>query len=337
MSRKDEKDLEYLTLSARVHAMENRLLSRERMERMIEAKELEEAAKVLTECGYGEMAEMTTYELEQMLTQAQADLFHDIGGSFKDLFIMDVFQSKYDYHNAKVLVKGEALDTPPEQIIPMLLKSGRYEPHRLLENFQREDFRGCSEIFRRGVNRAREVLGSTGDPQMADFILDRAHFEELTELARQSGSKFLQGYVAIRIDAANLRSAVRASRLNKGPEFLRQVMISGGNVPARTVIAARGDELGNVFRYGPLAEAAALGAEKSAPGSGLLTEFERRCDDAVMDYLGGGRRVAFGEQPVIGYLYAREAELNAVRIIMNGKMAGLDGDVIRQRLRRTYA
>ena len=44
----------------------------------------------------------------------------------------------------------------------------------------------------------------------------------------------------------------------------------------------------------------------------------------------------FGEETVIGYLYAREAEITAVRIIMAGRMAGLDGETIRSRLRATY-
>jgi len=46
--------------------------------------------------------------------------------------------------------------------------------------------------------------------------------------------------------------------------------------------------------------------------------------------------VPFGEQVVIGYLYAKEAELTAVRTIFAGRAAGLDGDTIRRRLRETY-
>ena len=52
MSRK--KDTDYLALSARIHAMEGRLLSRDRMDRMIDAREESEALKVITEprvCG----------------------------------------------------------------------------------------------------------------------------------------------------------------------------------------------------------------------------------------------------------------------------------------------
>lgn len=333
MSREQEKDLDYLTISARVHAMENRLLNAERMDRMIDAKELGDAAKVLTECGYDDLPEVTAAGLEEMLARTQAELFQDLGGAVGNPALLDVFRCKYDYHNAKVLVKAEALGVEQDRL---LMRGGRYAPEKLAEDYRREDLRGCSDVFRRGVARARETLGATGDPQLADFILDRAYFEELADLAKKADSKFLEGYVALSIDVANLRSAVRASRLNKGTEFLNQVLVAGGNVPVRTIATARGDELGGLFRTSSLAEAAAAGAALSAPGSGALTEFERLCDDAVMDYLGAGRRVAFGEQPIIGYLYAREAEITAIRTIMSGRMAGLDGDTIRQRLRRTY-
>lgn len=328
-----QKDLDYLTISARIHAMETRLLNAERMERMIEARELSEAAKVLTECGYGDMGQVTAQGIEEMLSKAQTDLFHDLSTAVGNRALLDVFRCTYDYHNAKVLVKAEALGVNQDAL---LMGGGRYAPQKLAEDYGREDLRGCSDIFRRGVARARETLGATGDPQLADFILDRACFEELTALAKQADSKFLEGYVALSIDVANLRSCVRAARLNKGGEFLQQVLVPGGTVPLRTLALAKGEELGNVFRSGPLAHAAALGAAVSAPGSGALTEFERECDDAVMDYLSAARRVAFGEQPIVGYLYAREAEMTAIRTILSGRMAGLDGDTIRQRLRRTY-
>ena len=59
MPGRREKDVDYLALSARVRAMENRLLTQERLDRMIDARDPAEAAKVLAECGYGELAELT--------------------------------------------------------------------------------------------------------------------------------------------------------------------------------------------------------------------------------------------------------------------------------------
>ena len=46
------KDTDYLAISARIRAMENRLLTRDRMDRIIDARDDAEARKVLAECGF---------------------------------------------------------------------------------------------------------------------------------------------------------------------------------------------------------------------------------------------------------------------------------------------
>ena len=67
-----------------------------------------------------------------------------------------------------------------------------------------------------------------------------------------------------------------------------------------------------------------------------LTAFERECDNAVTRYVSDAKRVPFGEETVIAYLYAKEAELTAIRTILASRRAGLDGAAIRERLRETY-
>ena len=91
--------------------------------------------------------------------------------------------------------------------------------------------------------------------------------------------------------------------------------------------------LGHIFRQETESFPACLSERL---GSGELTAFERLCDDAVMGYLAQARRIPFGEQAVVGYLYAREAEFTAIRTILSGRMAGLDADTIRERLREAY-
>ena len=76
-------------------------------------------------------------------------------------------------------------------------------------------------------------------------------------------------------------------------------------------------------------------AQVDAPASGVPIALPGP-DDALTGCLAAARRVPFGEEPVIGYLYAREQELTAIRSIFAGRAAGLDGETIRSRLRRTY-
>ncbi|MBM6925674.1 V-type ATPase subunit [Pseudoflavonifractor phocaeensis] len=327
------KDTDYLSISARIRAMENRLLTRERMERMLDARSDEEAVKVLSECGYGELDGLTNAGLDQMLSAARGALYKDLKGAVPDPRLVEVFQLKYDYHNAKTLIKAAAVGTDPDRL---LMEGGRWTAAQIKEAYHRDSLRDFTDTFRQAIVQARELLNAGNDPQLADFILDRAYFAEMGQLARETGSDFLQGYVKLFIDATNLRSAVRAARMGKGGDFLNQVLLPGGNVEPHVYTSGKGSDLAALFRAGPLGEAANLGSTLTAPGSGELTAFERACDNAVMGYLAQARRIPFGEQAVIGYLYARESEFTAIRTILSGRMAGLEGDTIRERLREAY-
>lgn len=323
-----QKDTDYLSISARVRAMENRLLTRERMDRLIEARDTGEAMKVLAECGYPDGV-----GLEAALAQVRADTLRDLEGAVPDRRLVEIFQLKYDYHNAKAILKALAMGQDPQRL---LLPGGRYDGTQLLEGWRREDLRGCSEAFQKAMLQAKGILAESRDPQRADLVLDRACALEMAQLAKELNSSFLEGYVRLWVDVANLRTAVRVSRMGKEGDFLRQALLPGGNVSEQAIASARGDALGEVFRAGPLAQAAELGARLAQPGAGALTAFERACDDALTAYLSAARRVPFGEQVVVGYLYAKEAELTAIRTIFAGRAAGLDGDTIRARLRETY-
>ncbi len=182
---------------------------------------------------------------------------------------------------------------------------------------------------------AGEVLGSTGDPQLSDFLLDRAYYAEMLSAARETGSEFLVRYVQATIDAANLRSAVRTLRMKKGGDLLRKVLVEGGTIRPDTIqTAALSGNLEDLYKTGELRAAAELGTAAAQGGS--LTAFEKACDDAVTSVAAKAKSVPFGVEAVISYLAAKEIEFTAVRIIMSSRMAGIGGDTIRQRLREAY-
>ncbi len=325
------KDTDYLAISARLHAMETRLLTAERMERMIEAKDHSDAAKVLTECGYGELSQPNLTQLELLLSKSRSDLFYDLANALPDKGVIQLFQLQHDYSNVKVLVKAARKGRDP---LSLLVEGGRYAPLTLAEGFQREEFGDVSPAFQKAVAAAKECLDDTGDPQLVDFLLDRAQFEEMTQLAQEIGDPFLLGYVRLMADSANLRAAVRSLRMGKGGDFLKSALVPGGAVSPSSIVAARGSDLPNLFS-GYLQEGAKLG-DGLIQNGGSMTAFEKCCDNAILDYLSAARRVPFGIQTVVGYLYARQAELTAIRTIMAGRLAGLDGDTIRTRLRLSY-
>ena len=326
------KDTDYLFLSTRIKSMERNLLNGERLERMLEARTPEDAAKVLTECGWPDMPRVNLDGLDRVLTLERDKTLKDLTSSAPHPEILEVFKVKYDYHNIKTLLKAEAMGVDPERL---LVSAGRVKVEELTEKLRSGDLRGLPGILQSAAGEAREVLGTTGDPQLADFVLDRAYFQDMFHLAQESGSAFLEGYVRIQIDSANLRSVVRTLRMGKSMEFLRGVLFEGGNIDTNRILNnAAGGNLEDLYAISPLKEAAEAGT--AALNGGRLTRFEKLCDDAVLSYVAGAKYVAFGEAPVIGYLAAKENEFTSVRIIMSGRMAGLDADTIRERLRDSY-
>lgn len=324
---------EYLFLCTRIKSLERNLLNRERMERMLEARTDEDALDVLTECGYDELPEPTARSIDRVLADQRRKIVADLAVCAPDPEVINAFRISYDYHNVKVLLKSEAVGADPAAL---LLDAGRIPPRELTDRVRSNSLTGLPSILQTAILQARDVLNSTGDPQQADFILDRAFYADMDDIARRAGSDFLGGYVRISVDAANLRSVVRTLRMGKDAEFLRGVLFDGGNMDVPRVLASvtSGISLDELFAASPLREAAEEAVQILSGGP--LTRFEKLCDDAVTEYLSGAKYIPFGEAPVIAYLAAKETEFTAVRIIMAGRMAGLDADTIRERLRDAY-
>ena len=328
------KDTDYLVISARVKAMENGLLTQERMEQILEARTGEEAVKLLQEWGYPPMDISRPESMDAAISAAREATLADLAEGTPDSRYIDLFKIKYDYHNAKVLLKAEITGTSPDR---MLMDMGRVSAKELAETVSSRSFDGLPGLLGDAMAEAKAVLDTTRDPRLGDIALDRWCYRDMAALAEETGSAFLQGYVTAQIDAVNLRTAVRTLRMGKGSDFLQGALLEGGEVALEAIAktaAAQGSGLRELFAPTRFAAAAEAGA--AALGGGPLTAFEKLCDDAVGSYLADAQTVPFGEAPLVGYLAARETEYANLRILLMGRAAGIAPAVIRSRLRASY-
>ncbi len=317
---------DYLFLSAMLRAREVRMLSREKAERMLEAPSYAECAKLLTDCGYEDLSGENAAGIDRALSAHRAELFRELSLQPPAKDLVELFRVRYDVHNAKVILKAEAMGSDP---LPLMSASGRVSPEALLSAYREERLHELPGRLGRALAEGRELLARSENPQLADFALDRVYFEELSALAAERGD-FVKGYVQILADVTNLKSAVRTARLGKNAEFLRLALVPGGRVDPERFLGGC-ENLPALFVGSALAEAASLGA--SAAEGGGMTAFERACDDAVTAYLRGAQLVSFGEEAVVAYLAAVENEITAARMILTGKLAGIAPQTIRERLR----
>ena len=330
MSDKTFNDYDYLYLTSALRAKEPKLLTKDRMERMLDAPTFDDAAKLLMDCGYADMSGMTASAVEKTLALHRAEAFEEIRQLIPERSILDAFCLKYDYHNAKVLIKAESANVDGKYL---LSDSGMVPIDTLVEAYHAEDYDALPRLLAKALEEARSVIKRTENAQLADFVLDRAYYEEMKATAENLYSPFLKDYVSLAIDGANLRAAVRTIRMGRDIDFLRGALISGGNVAAQQLAEAAYSDEGfvSLFAESPYREAALLGAE--AANGGRLTEFEKSCDNALLAYFSQANQFSFGSQPVIAYIAALENEITAARMILSGKLSGVNPSLIRERLR----
>jgi len=322
------KDTDYLFISAYLRAKEPQLLTEEKAVRMLSSS-VQEAARTLEGCGY---ADVLTIGLDKALNDRRAAVFSEVEALAPKDGVVALFRMRYDYHNAKTIVKAEAIGTDPT---PLLSGAGRSEAQALKTAYETGEAGSVPQAVLTAMQTARDALSRSADPQLADLILDRAYFAEYHETATQVGSAFLMGYAQLQADSANLRAAVRARRMHKDAAFLKSVLVPGGSVPAEEICQAlaQDEPFAPLFANTALFAAAQAGDESQ---SGSLTAFERLCDNTLTAYFAKAKSVVFGEQVVIAYLCALENEISAARMIISGLQAGLPADTIRARLRDLY-
>ena len=328
------KDTDYLVISARVKAMETKMLSMDRLNRLLEAEDADDAIKLLTDAGYPPFDPKDPEAMDHALGSVRESVFKDLEDTVPDPRYLEIFRIRYDYHNLKTLLKAAVTGSDPD---PLLENLGRVPVKTLKDALTGGDMSFLPQGFAEAAAEGREILETTSDPQLSDAALDRLMFREQLDTAAATGSKFLTGYVKALIDAANLKAAVRSIRMGKNADFLAGVLAEGGEVSPESILSCvRNQGQGLAELYAPTLFRDAAQAGASALGGGPLTGFEKLTDDAVCGYLSGALYVAFGEAPLVGFLAATETEITNLRIILMGKNAGLDPEIIRQRLRTPY-
>ena len=240
-----------------------------------------------------------------------------------------------DYHNAKVILKAEFLGHDADDI---LVDSGSMPANKLKLMIKERNMADMPHIMRKAIEECIDVFNRTGDPQVIDFILDKAAFQQMGETARQLKNHFLIDLVKILTDTANIKIFLRVKAIGKSWDFLQRILLPGGNIDHKVFLQNLEDSLDSFIsamkftRYGDVCE----DGIESFKSKGSFTRLEKLLDDYVLDFVKKSRYTAFGIEPLVGYLIAKETEIKNARIVMVGKINNIPGEIIRERLRETY-
>lgn len=354
-----------------VRVLELGLLTGADFSKLAEIEDLRAAVSALRDTDYGKHLESlgNLEEFAPALERALADQYEYVLSFSPEAGLILGFLSKYDFHNLKVLAKEMLLDIPAESkavsclsVIPfdeLRGASARREdgtPALLPELLDRATLRygvrqGGRQELRPFVVRylvpalvnafeeARREAVEGGGPFGVDSMIDRAWMSWLIRYYRKRGYELLAEFAAGEADVTNLRIVMRSLYHGLDPALLTKILLPVGTVSPRDIAdsyAGGPQALERVYletRWVGLLRKGLGKVERREP----LTEWEKECEDTLVEIYRLAKTRALGPEPVLGFLYGKETEVKNLRIILSGKQSQAPKERILARIRKSYA
>lgn len=354
-----------------VRILEMGLLTGVDFSRLAETEDLRAAVSALRDTNYGKHLEAldNLEEFALALERALEDEYEYVLSFSPEKGPILCLLSKYDFHNLKVLAKEMLLGMPAE---PRAASSLSIIPFGDLRgaSSRRED--GTSTLspelladarLRYGLGRGRQeevdlfVVGELapalakafeeacgeamegGGPFGVDSAIDRVWMFWLSRYYRKHGYESLSELTAAEADLTNLRIVMRSLFHGLDPALLTKILLPGGAISPLDLGAAYAsgpETLERLYLRTRWVELFRRGVGKVGRRE-PLTEWEKECEDTLVEIYRLAKTRALGPEPVLGFLYGKETEVKNLRIILSGKQSQAPKERIVARIRKSYA
>lgn len=322
---------------ARVYG--KRILDKARTDRMIDAKDAEEAFRLLLETDYAQSAQDVTdvYDYDTLLGN-EIERIHKLAEElFLDEKIVQLHALKYGYHNLRVIAKELVTN---ENFEDLYIDVCSFDPKYIKEQAKAKSYMHMPDFVVEVLEKALEEFGKTKNPQTIDFTVDQAYFEHIKKLADQIDVPLISLYVRTEIDFYNVISLLRAQKHKVASlQVLDSLMVEGGDIDVKKLkdlVNAPVERLLDVVKYyGRKGQFMIEGIEHYRNTNSLEVLEDNRAE--YLDEIGSDTNYQhFGPEPIFAYILAKEHELALVRVILISKLNHVPAEEIRERLGAPY-
>ncbi|MFV0414700.1 MAG: V-type ATPase subunit [Oscillospiraceae bacterium] len=355
---------EFVNATARLRYLEMQLLTGEQTLQLLHTTSREEQLEILAAAGYTRLEEGLLHAVgfNELLYRALAGFCAEAGEiSPYGKGYLNLFLLHYDLHNITAtdnsvwtgpprhVAEEEAPLPEAQEPVPHLLPipAERAALYELMRRGVEAEVPPREEFFA-GLYRGAMELRLEKGRKAAQEYMDRRYFATLTEWSGQWGVPLFAQLVAVKIDFYNILSALRLRRIHEMNESYKtkeaqeilenRVLVPGGLAPQEEVLAFYRQPvtlLPGLLAAQPYMSFLQTGLEAFAR-TGKLHLLEKNMDDYTMQMLQAKRDIPYGPEPFIGYLYARQTEVNNLKLIFTAWSTALGNETAEERLRNTY-
>lgn len=318
---------EYIYAVSRIHANESHLLSFADIEQLLSCKTYDEAIKMLVDKGFGGNEAFDDYE--ELLSFENARTWRFIAELFDDLSVFDVLILPNDFHNLKASIKCVCTDTAPEKVF---VSGGTLNAMDIYNAVLKQDYSAIPIFMKKPAIEACDALLKLRDGQLCDVIIDRAQLSAMLEASKKCDCDVIENYADLYVAQSNVKTAVRAIQTNKQSDFFDMALCPCKTLDITKLKNAALEGMDSLCDYLLTTE-----FEKAVEFLNKSPfEFEKFCDNYVMDSIKSQKYNSFGLAPAAAYILARENEIKALRIVLCAKKNSLNENYVRERLRNMY-
>lgn len=327
------KESEYAYGFGAVSALETKLITKDRFERMAEAKNTDDIFKMLAETGYRDLIEEFPgiENLELLLNAELKRTYELVAKMVPERKYIDMFYREYDFHNLKLLIKSKFHAGKEEDALRNFIDLGNVGKKRFSELIKADISQIGVQLpeYADAILKVQEEYERTKDARVIDAFFDKAFFDVLAQNA--AGSELILEIVNIYADIANFKTYIRAKELNREKEFI--VFIPYGKIPLAVYDKGLEDVIREFSRRYEKIISPALDYRERKHSWAVL---EKLADDFVIEKL-KSKKFQIGIEPLLGYLIAKKTEVKMLRAIMLSKFGNIPTEDIRSLWRVQYA
>lgn len=316
---------DYIYAVARIKTKELSLLSRQDMETLLSCGSYNDCLRVLKDKGWGAAGESA----EGILSAEEEKTWALMRELTDDMTPFSVLLCPTDFNNLKAAIKCVISNTEPHQVF---LPGGTVEPERLLQAVREKEFSLLPEELKATAEEAYPLFLETQDGQLCDVTIDRHCLAAILQKGKELKEPILLQYAELFCAVSDIKIAVRCCKTKKSLQFAQAALSACGTIDVDELAKAACAGLTELFAYLDKTEYAKAAEALKQSNSA----FEKWCDDKVMELVRDQKNEYFTVGPLFAYVVARRSEIASVRIILSGKLNGLDDEMIRERVREMY-
>ena len=328
--------MSYVYTVARLRGMENHILDSAFFSRLIDSAGIDEALKALGETSYSQWISGAA-NFDKAIDSEMLAVCKELESFVPDKELIDIFRLPYDFHNVKVLLKGLFKVRGGEsegRRYDLLSKLGTIDVDELTNAIETEEYSYMPYGLTDLIPQCWQLWDQTKNAQAVELLIDHQMFRAMLKLAEGLKMPDVIQWVKFKIDAENLRSAIRLARMKYDSSKALAFFHEGGTIrpdDMAKLLNEPQETWSRILSYTDIGKV--LGSlQESGDMRAALSDVSKSLDDYLVQVLENAKYSMDAPANVLLFLLTKEAEARNMRVALVCVAGGLDKEFGRRLL-----